>query len=166
MLHSNIVAIHEIGQHEGQHYFSMDYVEGENLGQVIREEPVSVWRAANLLATVARAVHYAHLREILHRDLKAANILIDAQGEPHVTDFGLAKRVESESLFLKQALSRSTLTRFSSDSKRVLILSGANVDVYEAETGKLLSEFVFEALTKATAEIHSSRSVRTELGSP
>ena len=95
--HPNIVAIHEIGEHEGQPYFSMDYVEGPNLAQLAREEPLSPVRAANLLKTITEAVHYAHQRGVIHRDLKPANVLMDGNRQPRVTDFGLAKIVAHES---------------------------------------------------------------------
>jgi eukaryotic-like serine/threonine-protein kinase len=95
--HPNIVAIHEIGVHHGQHYFSMDYVEGRTLAEVVREHPLPPKRAAAYLKTIAEAVHYAHQHGILHRDLKPSNVLIDSAGQPRITDFGLAKRLTVDS---------------------------------------------------------------------
>ena len=118
--HPNIVPIYEIGDHEGQHFFSMKLIEGPDLGRVIENrklrlgnlpigkgqrnievDPLQIldsqFSIANLVARIARAVHFAHQRRVLHRDLKPTNILIDANGEPHLTDFGLAKVVERAS---------------------------------------------------------------------
>ncbi|MEX2121901.1 MAG: protein kinase [Pirellulales bacterium] len=90
--HPNIVAIHEVGEHQGQHYFSMDYVPGISLAAIARESPLPAQRAAGYVRTIARAIQYAHARGILHRDLKPSNVLIDVHDQPWVTDFGLAKR--------------------------------------------------------------------------
>jgi eukaryotic-like serine/threonine-protein kinase len=92
--HPNIVAIYEVGHHQGQHYFSMRLVQGQNLHHQIARFAHDLRAAAQLMATVARAIHHAHQRGILHRDIKPRNILMDPTGEPHVTDFGLAKRVD------------------------------------------------------------------------
>jgi len=96
--HPNIVAIHEIGQHDGQHYFSMDYVEGCDLAEMVRERPMASREAVAHMQVLARAVHYAHQRGVLHRDLKPSNVLIDGAGSPRLTDFGLAKRFEGDAL--------------------------------------------------------------------
>ena len=95
--HPCIVPIYEVGERDGSCYFSMKFVEGGQLDVVAKREPMSVRRAAELIAKVARTVHYAHEHHILHRDIKPGNILLDQQGEPHLTDFGLARLVETES---------------------------------------------------------------------
>ncbi len=93
--HPNIVAIHEVGQHHGQHYFSMDYVAGPSLGDLARLGPLAPRRAAAYVRTIAEAIHYAHGQGTLHRDLKPSNILLDARDRPRVTDFGLAKLADA-----------------------------------------------------------------------
>jgi WD40 repeat protein len=89
--HPNIVAIHEVGFREGQHFFAMDFVLGSSLAELTRNGPLAGRRAAKYVKTIAGAIHYAHERGILHRDLKPANVLIDENDQPRVTDFGLAK---------------------------------------------------------------------------
>src|SRR2546430_2294287 len=95
--HPGIVPIHEVGERDGQCYFSMKFVEGGQLDEVARRAPMSIRQAVELIVKVARIVHYAHEHGILHRDIKPGNILLDAKGEPHLTDFGLARLVETES---------------------------------------------------------------------
>src|SRR5437870_2997500 len=95
--HSGIVPIYEVGERDGSCYFSMKFVEGGQLDAVAKREPMPIRRAAQLIANVARTVHYAHEHHILHRDIKPGNILLDRKGEPHLTDFGLARLVETES---------------------------------------------------------------------
>src|SRR5437016_416138 len=95
--HPSIVPIYEVGEREGACYFSMKFVEGGQLDEVVKRAPMSIRQAAELIAKVARTVHYAHEHGILHRDIKPGNILLDAKGEPSLTDFGLARLVEAES---------------------------------------------------------------------
>src|SRR3989442_3410037 len=92
--HPNIVAIHDVGIHDGQHYFSMDYVEGQNLSQLVGNRPLPSAKAARYVQLIAEAIHYAHGQGILHRDLKPSNVLVDASDQPRITDFGLAKRLD------------------------------------------------------------------------
>ncbi len=91
--HPNIVAVYDAGQSDGQAYFTMRQVEGQTLADLLSAGPMKARDAAKCLAVISRAVHYAHENGILHRDLKPSNVLIDRDGAPHVTDFGLAKWV-------------------------------------------------------------------------
>lgn len=90
--HPCIVPVYEVGEHEGHLYFSMKFVNGETLVQRLRRGPMPPRKAARLMASVAEAIEFAHHRGVLHRDLKPSNILLDGDGSPHVSDFGLAKR--------------------------------------------------------------------------
>ncbi len=94
--HPNIVAIHEVGADQGQHFFAMEYVAGPTLAAVVRDGPLPAARAAGYVRAVAEAVEYAHGRGVLHRDLKPSNILLDEEDRPRVTDFGLAKRLDAQ----------------------------------------------------------------------
>lgn len=158
--HPNLVAIYEVGDHEGQQFFSMQFMEGGVLktrveaGDVAREGSGSPARpsalrhgpaaAAQLVAKIARAVHYAHQRGVLHRDLKPGNILLDQQGEPHVSDFGLAKRVGgSHSLTLSGAVlgtpSYMSPEQAAGESKRITTAAdvyGLGAILYELLTGQ------------------------------
>src|SRR5262245_17087680 len=95
--HPHIVPIYEVGQLGGVHYFSMALVEGQSLAQRIAKKPLDPREAAALMRQVAEAVAYAHAQGVIHRDLKPGNILMDAAGQPRVTDFGLAKRADADS---------------------------------------------------------------------
>jgi len=95
--HPGIVPIYEVGERDGSCFFSMKFVEGGQLDAFIKREPMSPRQAVELLAKIARTVQFAHERGILHRDIKPGNILLDAKGEPQLTDFGLARLVEQES---------------------------------------------------------------------
>jgi serine/threonine protein kinase/Tfp pilus assembly protein PilF len=95
--HPCIVPIYEVGERDGCCYFSMKFVEGGQLDEVVKRTPLSIRQSAELIAKLARTVHYAHEHGILHRDIKPGNILLDQKGEPHLTDFGLARLLETES---------------------------------------------------------------------
>ncbi len=94
--HPGIVPVYEVGEHEGQRYFSMKLIEGSNLAEQLASFQDDLRSAVILMIGLAGAVQHAHMRGILHRDLKPANILINAQGDPQITDFGLAKFMESD----------------------------------------------------------------------
>lgn len=94
--HPNIVGVHEVGQQHGQYYFTMDYIAGPTLANRLANGPLPPEDAAACLAAVARAVHYLHTHQIVHRDLKPSNILLEDNGTPFVTDFGLAKLFEED----------------------------------------------------------------------
>lgn len=93
--HAGIVPIHEIGEERGIHYYTMPYVEGESLAQRLHEGPLEPLEAARLVRRITEAVVYAHGQRVIHRDLKPANILVDSRGEPRITDFGLAKSLDT-----------------------------------------------------------------------
>ncbi len=93
--HHNILPVYDVGEIDGRPFFSMRYVEGSGLEEVLRNSPMPGLAAAALLEPVARAVHYAHSRDLVHRDIKPRNILLDTSGCPYVTDFGLAKSLAS-----------------------------------------------------------------------
>ncbi len=95
--HPNIVAIHEVGEHGGQHYFSMDLVTGRDLGAIVKDGPLPPQRAARYVKIIAEAIQFAHQRGTLHRDLKPQNVLIDGADQPRITDFGLAKSMKDDS---------------------------------------------------------------------
>ncbi|MFO1500395.1 MAG: serine/threonine-protein kinase [Verrucomicrobiota bacterium] len=95
--HPNIVAIHDSGECAGEHYYSMEFIEGKSLADWSGGQPLEPRRAAGLMCPIASAVQHAHSRGILHRDLKPSNILLDQEDQPHVSDFGLARRMDENS---------------------------------------------------------------------
>jgi serine/threonine protein kinase len=92
--HPNIVAIHEVGEHDGKPFFSLEFCPGGSLEKTLDGTPLPPAKAARLVATLARAMHAAHQAQVVHRDLKPANVLLLADGTPKVTDFGLAKKLD------------------------------------------------------------------------
>jgi serine/threonine protein kinase len=95
--HPSIVAVHDIGEIEGQHFFTMEFIEGKSLAEVVTHGPLPQRIAARYVKLIAQAVHHAHKQGIVHRDLKPSNVLIDLDDLPHVTDFGLAKKLGADS---------------------------------------------------------------------
>src|SRR5437763_9874515 len=128
--HPSIVPIHEVGERDGSCYFSMKLVEGGQLDEVVRRTPMSIWQAAELIAKVARTVHYAHEHGILHRDIKPRNILLDQNGEPHLTDFGLARLVETESTVTRAMEVLGTPSYMAPEQAVGSNASGCATDVY------------------------------------
>jgi WD40 repeat protein/tRNA A-37 threonylcarbamoyl transferase component Bud32 len=94
--HPHIVPIYEVGEHDGNRYFSMKLIDGPCLSRTLPSYIAAPHAAAKLMVTIAEAVHHAHQRGVLHRDLKPSNILLDEQGRPHVSDLGLAKQVDGD----------------------------------------------------------------------
>ena len=94
--HPNIVSVYEVGEYDGHHFLSMEFIDGKNLADLVREQPLPARRAAGYVKAIAEAVHHAHQRGVLHRDLKPSNVLLDAFDQPRVTDFGLAKFLDHD----------------------------------------------------------------------
>ena len=169
--HPNIVAIHEVGEHEGQPYFSMELVEGCNLADLTREKPLPAREAAQLLKTIAEAVQFAHGRGLLHRDLKPSNVVVDAFNAPHITDFGLAKRVDDADLTLTgQVLGTPNyMPPEQADPKRGPTTVGSDVYslgaiLYQLLTGR--APFMAETLTQTLRLVTDNDAVSPRLLSP
>ncbi|MFO0897441.1 MAG: WD40 repeat domain-containing serine/threonine-protein kinase [Pirellulales bacterium] len=139
--HPNVTPIYEVGEHEGQQFFSMRLIEGTTLTDCIADLKGNHRRIATLLATLARAVHHAHQRGILHRDLKPANILMDADGEPHITDFGLARTVGGDSELTQSGAVLGTPSYMAPEQARGMRVLTTGVDIYS------LGAVLYHALT-------------------
>jgi hypothetical protein len=139
--HPNILPIYEIGEHEGHQYFSMKLIEGPALNDSMAAYHADPQRAAMLMATLARAVHFAHQRGILHRDLKPSNILLDADGTPYVTDFGLAKKVDGDDLSTRTGTVVGTPSYMAPEQARGEKGLSMAIDVYS------LGAILYELLT-------------------
>jgi tRNA A-37 threonylcarbamoyl transferase component Bud32 len=140
--HPNIVAIHEFGERDGAPFFTMDFVRGRSLADVCAERPLTSERAAAYLKTIAEAVHFAHQRGVVHRDLKPGNVLIDATDAPRITDFGLAKMISRDSdLTLTGTVMGSPGYMAPEQAQGKSDLIGPRSDVYS------LGAILYEALT-------------------
>ncbi len=129
--HPNIVPIYEIGEYEGQHFFSMALVDGKSLAEPIKNGPLGAQEAAAIMAKVADAIDYAHSKGVIHRDIKPANILIDAKGDPKITDFGLARIDEGDSILTRTGLILGTPSFMPPEQASGKVRDiGAHSDVY------------------------------------
>lgn len=140
--HPHIVAIHEVGQHKGSHYFSMDYIVGRDLSSLLRENLLPAREAASSVHQMAEAIHYAHQQGTLHRDLKPSNVMIDQHDQVWITDFGLAMRIEGSSDLTRTGQIMGTPSYMSPEQaqgQRSLI--GVASDVYS------LGAILYECLT-------------------
>jgi TolB-like protein/Tfp pilus assembly protein PilF len=140
--HPFIVPIHEIGESNGSCYFSMQLIAGGQLDQVLNRQPMPVRQAAELMAKLARTVHYAHERGILHRDIKPGNILLDSKGEPHLTDFGLARLLQTESTVTRTTEALGTPSYMAPEQAR-----GNNLKVTRATDVYGLGAVFYQLLT-------------------
>src|SRR5262245_45814853 len=144
--HPNIVPIYEVGECDGQPFFSMKFIEGGSLATRMADRNSQILRrpAVELLAKLARAVHYAHQRGILHRDIKPGNVLLDGEGEPHLTDFGLARLVEKDSTLTRTMAMLGTPSYMSPEQARgearqlttAVDVYGLGAVLYELLTGR------------------------------
>ncbi|MHC5077442.1 MAG: protein kinase domain-containing protein [Planctomycetota bacterium] len=139
--HPGIVQVHDVGEDEGVHYFTMDFVEGRPLDRVIDEERITPRRAVEIVHAVAEALAFAHGKGVLHRDIKPANIFISAGGNPLLGDFGLAKRVESSVQLTQSGTTLGTPAYMSPEQVEGASLVDARSDVYS------LGAVLYELLT-------------------
>jgi WD40 repeat protein len=171
--HPNIIQLYEVGEHDGLPFFSMEIVDGGSLKQKTRGTPLPAREAAALIEKLARAMHYAHQQGVIHRDLKPANVLLTADGEPKITDFGLAKRLQEDSHQTEAAATRTgdaigtpsymAPEQAAGQGKRVGPLADVyslGAMLYELLTGRppFLAETVLETLSLVLSEEPASPS--------
>ncbi len=140
--HSNIVHIHEVGQLHGHYYFAMEYIKGESLAERLARGAMDIDSAVRIVSAVARAVDHLHQHNIIHRDLKPSNILLDADGQPHVTDFGLAKVFEPDSETTASGVIAGTPSYMAPEQA-----AGHNTDVGPSADIYSLGSILYELLT-------------------
>lgn len=168
--HPNIVPIYEVGQFKGQHFFTMKLIEGGTLTDQKYRFPKDPKAAVRLVSTVAQAVHYAHQRGILHRDLKPGNILLDKEGSPQVTDFGLAQRLEGDGggLTISGAVLGSPryMAPEQARGSKVLTIAadvwGLGAILYELLTGR--PPFVGDSILDTLSQVKDREPVRPSSG--
>ena len=139
--HKNIVQVFDAGVVEGRHFYTMEYVEGKSLQELFQEEKVKVEELLEIIRKVALALDYAHQQGVLHRDIKPANILVDSQGEPRVTDFGIARALEEPSDLTKTGMAIGTLFYMAPEQARGEKDIDCRCDVYS------LGATLYEGLT-------------------
>jgi len=139
--HPHILPIHEVGEHNGLQYFSMKLIDGGSLSDAIRNRTLTEKRGVELLALVARAVHFAHQGGTLAPRLETRNVLFDRDGTPFVTDFGLAKKVEGDSGLTHTGAILGTPSYMAPEQARAEKRLTTGVDVYA------LGAILYELLT-------------------
>ena len=140
--HTNIAHIYEVGEHEGAPFYSLEYVEGGSLADLLRTKPPELRTGVELLIRVARALHFAHQNGVVHRDMKPANVLLDAEGVPKVADFGIAKRLKDQTkLTLSGAVVGTPTYMAPEQAKGTSRDVGAAADIYS------LGAILYEILT-------------------
>jgi WD40 repeat protein len=140
--HPNVVAIHEVGECAGQHFISMEFVEGRSLAEMMHEGPLPPERAADCARTIAEGIHYAHSQGVLHRDLKPSNVLVDALGQVRITDFGLAKKLDGSSDLTLTGQMIGTPNYLSPEA-----VAGRNTEVGPASDVYAIGALLYELLT-------------------